>query len=315
VGRCVCGTVIAGSEMLWKADVNQCGRVCDDQGGEEPAMLAVPLQHQGRTLGVYSLFLDEWPQNLGEDMDNLLTSIGRHLGMAIEKARLDEEAQRLSIMEARTHIAHELHDSLAQTLASLGLRVGALEDSVASRDSSLRRELEPIKENLARANTELRELIGQFRAPVHREGLVQAVEKVVGQFRSDTGIGIYLQKEWRAAGLPIEMETEVLRIVQEALSNVRKHAGAQHVRVLLRSDARGGHLVMVEDDGRGIEQAASDGKPGEHIGLSVMQERAIRLGGDLRIETEPGEGTRVSLSFQYPREQPVAFQPRLRVAP
>ena len=313
VGRCVCGRVVGGSEMLWKADVHECGRVCDEQGDEEPAMLAVPLQHQGRTLGVYSLFLDDWPQNLDEDMDNLLTSIGRHLGMAIEKARLDEEAQRLTIMEERTHLAHELHDSLAQTLASLGFRVGALEESLTGRDGGVPREMTLIKENLARANTELRELISQFRAPAHREGLITAIEKVVDEFRRDEGIGIFLQQEWKSRKLPIDMETEVLRIVQEALCNVKKHAGAQHVRVLLRVDSQGEFLVMVEDDGRGIQDdAGTEGGPGEHIGLNVMQERATRLGGELRIETEQGEGTRVTLNFRYPKPQTVEFQPRLQ---
>jgi two-component system, NarL family, nitrate/nitrite sensor histidine kinase NarX len=312
IGRCVCGKVVGGSEILWKADVHQCGRICGDDNEDEPAMLAVPLQHQGRTLGVYSLFLDEWPTNLNEDLDNLLTSIGRHLGMAIEKARLDEEAQRLTIMEERTHLAHELHDSLAQTLASLGFRVGALDESLdSSRPTSLRRDVDLIKGHLARANTELRELISQFRAPVHREGLVTAIEKAAEEFRSETGISIYLQQEWRARKLPIEMETEVLRIVQEALCNTRKHANAQHVRVLLRSEGQGEFMVMVEDDGCGIEGTASGG-PGEHIGLNVMQERAARLGGEFRIETEPGEGTRVTLNFQYPKAETVEFQPRLQ---
>lgn len=315
IGRCVCGKVVAGSEMLWKADVHECGRVCDEQDGDEPAMLAVPLQHQGRTLGVYSLFLDEWPDNLGEDMDNLLTSIGRHLGMAIEKARLDAEAQRLTIMEERTHLAHELHDSLAQTLASLGFRVGALEDSLGTRDTSgLDREVALIRENLSRANLELRELISQFRAPVHRQGLIPAIEKTANDFRSETGIGLYLQQEWRTRALPIEMETEVLRIVQEALCNIRKHARAQNVRILLRADGHGEFMVMIEDDGVGIEGVAI-GQPGEHIGLSVMRERAARLHGELTIETEPGEGTRVTLTFRHAPVRPVAAEPRLHAMP
>ncbi len=313
IGRCVCGKVVGGSEMLWKADVHECGRMRDDDNQDEPAMLAVPLQHQGRTLGVYSLFLDEWPQNLNEDMDNLLTSIGRHLGMAIEKARVDEEAQRLTIVEERTHLAHELHDSLAQTLASLGFRVDALEESMHRPQADLTREVDLIKKNLARANTELRELISQFRAPVHRQGLITAMEQAVEDFRQDTGIRIYLQQEWQAKALPIEMETEVLRIAQEALCNVRKHAGAQYVRLLLRSDSHGSFLLMIEDDGCGIDGVA-EGGPGEHIGLNVMKERAARLEGTLRIETEAGEGTRLTLSFQYPKPQTVAFPSRMQAS-
>jgi two-component system, NarL family, nitrate/nitrite sensor histidine kinase NarX len=313
LGRCLCGQVADGADMSTKTDVHRCGRVETDSLDEvdDPAMIAIPLQHRGQTLGVYSLFLDESPDSLSEDMENLLTSIGRHLGMAIEKARLDAEAQRLGIIEARTHIAHELHDSLAQTLASLRFRVDALEESVnRTGTAELKAEVDVVRDGLHQAHRELRELISHFRAPpVTHHGLVCGVEKLVARFREDTGINVYLQKEWHAKDLPAEMESEVLRIVQEALCNIGKHAEAQHVRVLLRADAQGDFLVMVEDDGRGISGEKRGGR-GEHIGLSVMEERAARLEADFRIESEPGEGTRMTLRFQYPRRQPVEFQPR-----
>lgn len=318
VGRCVCGKVIGDSTMLWKADVQECGRVTEQSSNagnpdEEPAMLAIPLQHQGRTLGVYSLFLDDWPESLTDDMENLLTSIGRHLGMAIEKARLDEEAQRLTIMEERTHLAHELHDSLAQTLATLGFRIGALEEQSAVLEHPLRQDISQIRDTLNRANSELRELIGQFRAPIHRQDLVSAVEKAIAQFRETCDARVYLQQQWRDTRLPKEVETEILRIVQESLCNVRKHAAAQNVRVLMRADPSGSFEVMVEDDGQGMTTPPEGGR-GEHIGLSVMEERAARINGELRIETEMGEGTRVMLNFEYPRTQPITFIERQRMA-
>jgi two-component system nitrate/nitrite sensor histidine kinase NarX len=85
--------------------------------------------------------------------------------------------------------------------------------------------------------------------------------------------------------------------VQEALTNTRKHAQAHTVRVLLRCRPAGGYLLLVEDDGVGFELPNRNGHPGEHIGLSIMEERARRLGGQLRIESEPGEGTRVELTY------------------
>lgn len=318
LGRCLCGHVADGAGMAGRTDVHQCGRVETDslEATEHPAMIAVPLQHRGQTLGIYSLFMDECPEPLSEDMENLLTSIGRHLGMAIEKARLDEEAQRLGIIEERTHIAHELHDSLAQTLASLRFRVGALEESVNRTGSAeLKNEVDVVRDGLHRANTELRELISHFRAPpVTRQGLVCGVEKLVSDFQKDTGINVYLQKEWQQNELPGEMESEVLRIVQEALCNIQKHARAQHVRILLRADDQGDFLVMVEDDGRGIRGKARGGR-GEHIGLSVMKERAARLDADFRIESEPGEGTRMTLRFQYPKPRSVDIRPRVQAVP
>lgn len=281
---------------------------------EEPAMLAIPLQHQGKTLGVYSLFLDDWPESLSDDMENLLTSIGRHLGMAIEKARLDEEAQRLSIMEERTHLAHELHDSLAQTLATLRFKVGSLEEETRSANPNLKREIRMTREILQQANNELRELIGQFRAPIHRQDLFASIEKVIRQFRETNSARIFLQKDWKDIQLPLEIEIEILRILQESLCNIRKHANAKNVRVLMRAAPKGYFEVMIEDDGQGMDSPKTQGNRGEHIGLMVMEERAARIEGDLRIETEPGEGTRVILTFCYPKEQPIAFMERSRLA-
>ena len=90
----------------------------------------------------------------------------------------------------------------------------------------------------------------------------------------------------------------MLRIVQESLANIRKHAHAQTVRILLNCNLEGEYLLLVEDDGVGFVDTKPVGSPGEHIGLSIMGERAKRLGGSFRIESEPGEGTRVELTYK-----------------
>jgi two-component system nitrate/nitrite sensor histidine kinase NarX len=96
---------------------------------------------------------------------------------------------------------------------------------------------------------------------------------------------------------------QTLRIIQEALANIRKHAQAHTVRILLRCQGQGDYLLLVEDDGVGFEGPAPQGKPGEHIGLSIMEERARRVGGSLSIESEPGEGTRVELVLRSKRKR------------
>jgi len=93
-----------------------------------------------------------------------------------------------------------------------------------------------------------------------------------------------------------------LRIVQEALANIRKHSQANAVRVLMRANKDRTFMVMVEDDGIGIQNRVMEGGPGEHLGLNILQERASRIGGDLKIESESGEGTRVTLRFPMPDE-------------
>lgn len=305
--QCLCGQ--AATEGIIRSDVNlhKCDRLVgtpffDD---EEIEMIAVPLQYRGRTLGVYNLFVDP-EHRLGTDYDSeLLVSIGRHLGMAIEKASVDEEANRLTIIEERTRIAHELHDSLAQTLASLRFQVRVLDETLHQGDeSALWAELERIENSLDEAYTELRGLIDHFRAPIDRRGLIPAIEKVVERFRNESNIQIFLQKEWAGADLPEDMEIQVLRIVQEALCNVRKHSKAHTVRVLLRSLENGYYRVLVEDDGEGMEAHTPTGAPGEHVGLSIMEERARRLGGRIHFESEPGEGTRIQLTFRAQPKTP-----------
>jgi two-component system, NarL family, nitrate/nitrite sensor histidine kinase NarX len=301
VNRCLCGRAVSGGEILCQEDVQQCSALVGQPLFESPdiEMIAVPLQYRGENLGVYNLFVPRQGLVAREDVKELLTSIGRHLGMAIEKARLDNEAKRLSIIQERTTLAHELHDSLAQTLASLRFQVQTLDESLQQSGAAAgRRDIERIKNSLDEAYTELRELIAHFRAPVDSRGLLPAIEQVVKRFRSDTGISIFLQNQWNQE-LPANSEMQVLRIIQEALVNIRKHSQARTVRVMLRS-ANGEFRVLIEDDGIGFGEPAFSTHAGEHVGLSIMRERARRLGGELRIESEPGEGTRVLLTFRYP---------------
>ncbi len=307
VERCLCGKAAQSGEVYALDDLQGCGQFVgrpffDDKKVE---MIAVPLRYRGQILGVYNLFTEQHGLVEREDVKNLLTSIGQHLGMAIEKSRLDEEANRLSIMEERTRLANELHDSLAQSLASLKFQVRVLDEILHSgKEAELWHELELIENSLDEAYTELRELIAHFRAPVDKRGLVPAVEQAVERFRRDSGVNAFLQLEWDAANLSAEVDIQVLRIVQEALVNIRKHSEANAVRVLMRAGKDGNYMVLIEDDGIGIQDRVIDGGPGEHLGLKILQERAALIGGDLKIESETGEGTRIILLFTQAREEP-----------
>lgn len=310
--QCLCGFAATAGVIRSDDNVHKCDALVGTPffTDGEVEMMAIPLQYRGRTLGVYNLFVDR-ELRFGSDYDSeLLISIGRHLGMAIEKASVDEEANRLTIIEERTRIAHELHDSLAQTLASLRFQVRVLDETLHQGDeSALWAELERIENSLDEAYIELRGLIDHFRAPIDKRGFMPAIEKVVERFRNESNIQIFLQREWGGPDLPEDMEIQVLRIVQEALCNVRKHSQAHTVRVMLRGQSDGSYRVLIEDDGTGIEPRASAGAPGEHVGLSIMEERARRLGGKIRFESEPGEGTRIQLTFRAPGPRAVNETP------
>jgi two-component system nitrate/nitrite sensor histidine kinase NarX len=269
-------------------------------GPDEVEQVTVPLKFHGDVLGRYRIYIKK-PGLVGRDeVLDLLATIGSHLGIAIAKHRSDEEARRFSIIEERTALAHELHDSLAQTLASLRFQVSMLDETLeqkAGDNAPARAELERIRNGLDEAHTELRELLYNFRAPVDQRGLEPALEQMTQRFRQETGISIFFQRSCRQVNLKANEELQLLRIVQECLANIRKHARAHTVRVMLACTPEGEYRLLVEDDGVGFTDGRLDGNPGEHIGLSIMEERAHRLGAELRIESEPEEGTRVELTY------------------
>ena len=304
IDSCLCGQAANTSQLMVDCQGASCrnylGRTVLD--GPSSTLIAVPLQYRGTTLGVYNLFLDS-DATPSEDLQDLLTSIGRHLGMAIEKSQVDKKAQRLSIMQERTMLAHELHDSVAQTIASLRYRVRAMDELLTTGSSdSVRQELKQIRSTLDEAHTELRQLMLHYRAPMDERGLLPAIEDLMQRFRRETGITLFVQKDCGGSNLPAILEMQVLRIIQEALANVRKHSQAQTVRVLMRCTDGEFYRVLIEDDGVGFSKPALNGKPGEHVGLSIMHERTERLGGTLSIESDPGEGTRVELTFRHRKD-------------
>lgn len=232
------------------------------------------------------------------EISKLLHSVGDHLGTAIAKSRLDKESRNLVLMRERGSLAFELHDSLAQSIAALRFKVSNLQHSLGQDDMcGARVESRRIQDNLDQVNTELRDLIASFRAPVDERGLLPALEEITMGFRKEAGIPAYFQSECSSLRLPAAAEAQVLGIVREALTNVKKHSHANMVRVLLQDTTDSGYRLLIEDDGCGIVKPPVDHHPAAHIGLSIMQDRAKRLGGELKIDSDRGEGTRIELVF------------------
>ncbi len=245
---------------------------------------------------------DRFP--LPDEFSQLLYTLGRNIGMALEGIHLHEESARLSRMRERTHIANELHDSLAQTIAGLRFQVRILDDLLHQQEEHAAwQQLENVENMVEEANAELRSLIGYFRAPMDPGGLHPAIKAAVARFRSDTEISLFFQEQWGEVDIPEKWQLEIVRIIQEALSNIRRHSQAKNARVLLRRDeARDDekYTALVEDDGVGTTALPDTGDSGEHIGLSVMAQRAKSIGAEFHIDSEPGEGTRILLSFRHP---------------
>ena len=213
-----------------------------------PKQLCIPVRYKIQTLGVINLFVES-DICFTDELGYLLLSIGAHLGEFIERSNIEEKEHRQLIKNERNIIANELHDSLAQSLASLRFQVRILDQSLQpAGDFMAFKTIESIEHALDEASTDLRELIAYCRIPIEQQGLVPAIKRAIKKFRKDTGIQILLQCNEGTLALPSNMELNAYRIVQEALTNIKKHASAHMVRVLLTHDEQGNIRILIENE-------------------------------------------------------------------
>lgn len=258
-------------------------------------VIAVPLRHKGKVMGVYNLFMPS-EEPIPEDLSLLFSSISEHLGIALENARLTRENMRISLMNERQMLANEIHDSLAQTIAYMKMRVTLLRDALLASDESLSSKyLNDVDEAVDSAYSGLRELLGQFRYRMDPRGLIPALQDVIKNFCEKSGADIDFVNFTQDLNLTPDQEVQVFHIVQEALINICKHAHAHRVHLIM-AQKDGQYVVTVEDDGIGLA-SSNDSQNGLHFGLSIMRERAQKLSGNITIDSRIGEGTRMELTF------------------
>jgi two-component system nitrate/nitrite sensor histidine kinase NarX len=297
-----CGTcgVAADSEApAWSADMSACARHHPGDARfyqDCRRMLAVPLRHRGRLRGLYTLFFCREAE-LGADVQTVLRSIGELLGLALHNARLERETLASTVMTERKFLASEVHDSIAQSLAYVNMRLPLLQDAMLQHDDSLSQKyFADVEQAMGSIQCNLREILTNFRASMDPQGLLHAVRGLAAEFDKRAGFPLHLQCEVSDLGLSVEQEVQVFHIIQEALANVCRHAQAR--QAWLKLSHCGSHLdVRVEDDGRGVAALVPDGSA--HFGLGIMQERAQRLGGVVEIGLRSGGGTRVRLTVPF----------------
>jgi signal transduction histidine kinase len=221
----------------------------------------------------------------------LVDGIADSLSLGIENARWFRRLRALGAEEERTRIARDLHDRLAQSLVYLGYELDRLVKR-RERDD----ELAHLRDDVRHTVTELRETLVQLRSTVNAEHPLEVhVRQLAERFARRTGVAVDLEL-LPVTPLPPRVDQEVLRIVQEALNNVERHAGARRVVIGWSMD-HGRVRVVIEDDGRGFDPDHADHRP-DAFGLIGMSERADVIGARLRVERREAGGTRVSLEIE-----------------
>mgnify|MGYP005847280659 FL=1 len=232
------------------------------------------------------------------DLDRL-SHLSDQAVIAIQHTLMAGRLQSLAVIEERARIAREMHDGLAQILGYLSLQVQTLDALVRQGDDEAAlRELRQARERINIAQADVRENILSLRTTLAGDaGLLPSLDEYIKEFSVQTGIDAHLVSEVSISRLSPLAETQLVRIVQEALANVRKHAAARQVQIRLA--IRDGCLgVTITDDGVGFDHAPG----GRHFGLQTMRERAESVGGGLTVTSIPSRGTQVT--FWLPLAQP-----------
>ncbi|MDT8318825.1 MAG: histidine kinase, partial [bacterium] len=294
-GECLCGTLAGeGTTGPWAVrEMKEESKLKDCKDCSFNVVVEIPIRYKEKLLGWVNLFQNEI-RDFSEQEKLLVQSLNNHLGAAIEYYNLDIKSRKLAIIEERNMLASELHDSIAQALAYLKIQGSLLEESIRSGNMEQSFEdLTQIRRGIEKSNNDVRELLVHFRTKIDSEGLEPSIRKILGRFSKDTGIRSVFNMGPDIPSLSPGAEVHLFHIVQEALTNARKYSKATEVKVSVKGG--GDFEVIVEDNGVGFDVEEVKNKGLSHVGIDIMQERAVRLGADLTIETSPGSGTRVLL--------------------
>jgi two-component system nitrate/nitrite sensor histidine kinase NarX len=295
-GRCHCGNPAAapaGRSIPIRLESSSRG-ACSRAGFETLVTVPVVLHH--RVLGEVDL-LFRGPHELTGDDRALVDAMASHLAGGIEGLRASAAEREAAVAGERSLLAQELHDSIAQSLAFLKIQVELLRSARRRGDSAAAdHTVAEIDTGVRECYADVRELLLHFRTRTDSGDIEAALRATLRKFEIQTGLAASLDMAGHGVPLPADLQVQVLHVVQEALSNVRKHAGARSVSVKVEQSPQ--WRFAITDDGAGFDL---DDEPDEsHVGLRIMRERAQRIGASVSVQSAPGAGTTVELTVPGP---------------
>ncbi len=291
-GACACGSLAPDSRTRVipihnheVAPLRRCARA-----GYE-SLVSVPMRLQNRLIGEVDLFFRNTVVLRADEVE-LLDSLASHLASAMEGLRAAALEREAAVGEERALLASELHDSIAQSLAFLKIQVQLLRGATQkARPVQVQTALDELDAGLRESINDVRELLVHFRTRTNTDNIENALQETLQKFRHQTGLPAQLHVQGEGLPLPSDVQVQVLHVVQEALSNVRKHAGATTVELeVFKGEC---WRFVVRDDGIGFD--ADMVRNETHVGLKIMRERASSVGAQVTVASQPGEGSTVTL--------------------
>lgn len=287
-GSCYCGSSQENGEVkvINFNKHTEIDRLCVKEGFA--TLITIPVALQNKLMGEVDIFFKK-ETALDLEEKSLLITLANHLAGALEAQKIKALEKEATISEERSFLARELHDSIAQSLAFLKLQVGLLKDALDGKsNSNPQKILDELDLGLKESYGDVRELLLHFRTRTNIEDIEPALKSTLQKFEHQSGISTKL--EMIGDGLPLmpDIQIQVMHILQEALSNVRKHAEAKNVKIIVNQIPN--WTFEVVDDGKGFVSSQQDST---HVGMSIMQERADKINAKIVVNSIPDVGTRV----------------------
>lgn len=258
-------------------------------------LISFKLSMSDETLGTLNLFFQE-EANFQTDHSHLIENATRQFGLVLDSLRFEQLERQMFVLEERNFMAQGLHDSIAQSLSFLNIQTQLLTKAISNDQTLIRDQaLSFIKEGVQESYDNVRELLLNFRVSLNPGNFSDSIKNVIDRFKRQSNITVEYHYLDQGRELPPEIQLQVIFILQEALSNIRKHADATLVTIKIEQLQERFSLI-VQDNGIGFDdQTLREKKDAGHIGTLIMEERANKAHGTLTINSQLNHGTILSL--------------------
>ncbi|GGZ94357.1 hypothetical protein DC083_07015 [Ignatzschineria ureiclastica] len=298
LNHCYCGKgLYEGNFVIHKrGDRDNSARLlCQDYISDY--LVTIPIHHMDEKLGVITLYF-ETEDALTEELAQLIETVTAQFAMALVKIRLTALDKQLAILEERNHLAQGLHDSIAQSLAFIKMQLPLLERALTEENHPLQQQtLSFIKEGIEECYLDIRELLSNFRVRIAQGSFANTIHSVIERFEHQYHLTVKSHIT-SMIDLSPEAQLQAIFILQEALSNIRKHAQASEVSVTITQDEKIFQMIIA-DNGVGFDLAQlNEFEKQGHLGTKIMRERIQKVGGELQFKQNIPQGTVVDVTIQ-----------------
>ncbi|RKG39800.1 HAMP domain-containing protein [Acinetobacter rongchengensis] len=293
---CLCGQALNQADLkinLLQQDHQKY--VCKKLGMDHLMVYHIRLREQ--TLGLLTLYFEK-PSTQTDSNSSLIQLLCNQLATAIENNRLILKEKQYAVLEERNIMAQGLHDSIAQSLSFMNIQHQMLNQAWKKQQyDKVEQHLNFLQTGLQQCYEDIRELLNNFRFKLAQESFQDILFSVIERFKNQTQIQVNFTYQSSGVDLTPQQQLQLIFILQEALSNIRKHASASLVTVHFNNDQE--IFLKIQDNGIGFDTTLSKEYQGHHIGLSIMQERIHQIGGQLKINSILNQGTCIEATINH----------------